>query len=661
MAVALPLLQIGPQATADTDTGVLQEAFAQAAERYQVPEEVLLGVSYLQSRWDGHRGAASVTGGYGPMHLTDAHTALTAEADAVDNHHLHGEEDPRGDAGRALQLADAPGADADADEPAGEMTAGVPGRSEIPERLQTVDRAAELTGIDPEDLRTSNAANVQGGAALLAAAQRELGLELSADPADWYGAVAAYPGSASQEAAEFFADEVYEVINEGALHTTGEGQRVELPATAVSPRGELAAGLGLAKNARDEQVECPRTISCEWIPAAYEEYERANGTVTFGNHDKGNRPEEQRIRYIVVHDMEGYFWPSIGLVQNPTWASWQYSLQASDGHIAQHIQAKDVGWQAGNWYVNATSIGLEHEGFLRAPDAWYTEVMYRSSARLVRYLAKQYDIPLDRHHIIGHYNVPGIGTANIPGMHTDPGPYWDWAHYFRLMGAPIVPSAGPNSELVTIRPDYDHNRPVFSGCVPSAPATLCEPHGSSAVRLHAAPSHDAELVRDIGTHPGNGGRSGISIYDIGARASTGQQYAVAERDGQWTAIWYNGEKAWFHNPRQRTTAVPSGGWVATPKEGVDRVQVYGTAYPEPEDYPEGIPVRHFAPLPYEFTAGQSYAVGRGGESFEGEFYAAFRFDTVGHQVVRGQEYYQIQLGHRHAYVKAADVDVVHVR
>ena len=646
-AVALPLVQIGPPAAADDDTRALQAAFALAAERYQVPAGVLPGVSYLQSRWDGHRGAASVTGGYGPMHLTDARAALAAEEQAAaGNHHLHGEEDPRGDAARPI----GPSAQAPRLDPAA-----------LPERLQTVDRAAELTGFDPADLRTSNAANVQGGAALLAAAQQQLGGELSEDPAQWYGAVAAYASSASQQAAEAFADEVYTVINEGARHTTGEGQTVELPATDVTPRTAAASRLGLPDRARDPQVECPRTVSCEWIPAAYEQYERADGSLTYGNHDKGDRPHEQRIRYIVVHDMEGYFWPSIGLVQNPTWASWQYSLQASDGHIAQHIQAKDVGWHAGNWYVNATAIGLEHEGFLRAPDAWYTEAMYRASARLVRQLAREHDIPLDRHHIIGHYNVPGIGTANIPGMHTDPGPYWDWAHYFRLMGAPVVASAGRQSPLVTVRTDYEQHRPAFSGCDPDDAAALCEPHGSSAVRLHAEPSHDAPLVRDIGTHPGSGGQSGISVYDIGARASTGQQFAVADRDGEWSAIWFNGEKAWLHNPRQRSTAVPSRGWVATAKAGVERVQVYGVAYPEPEDYPEGVPVRAFAPLPYEFTAGQSYAVGRGGQPFDGEFYSATSFDGTGHQVVRGQVYYQIQLGHRHAYVKAADVDVVRVR
>jgi soluble lytic murein transglycosylase-like protein len=46
----------------------LQQAFADAAVRYQVPENVLLGVSYMESRWDTHNGLPSVTAGYGPMH-----------------------------------------------------------------------------------------------------------------------------------------------------------------------------------------------------------------------------------------------------------------------------------------------------------------------------------------------------------------------------------------------------------------------------------------------------------------------------------------------------------------------------------------------------------------------------------------------------------------
>lgn len=55
----------------------LRQAFEDAAERHHVPESVLMGVAYLESRWDTHRGLPSVTAGYGPMHLTDARAALT--------------------------------------------------------------------------------------------------------------------------------------------------------------------------------------------------------------------------------------------------------------------------------------------------------------------------------------------------------------------------------------------------------------------------------------------------------------------------------------------------------------------------------------------------------------------------------------------------------
>src|SRR4051794_30177005 len=49
-----------------------QAAFAAAAQEFGVPVDVLLGVSYLESRWDANAGQPSTSAGYGPMHLTDA-------------------------------------------------------------------------------------------------------------------------------------------------------------------------------------------------------------------------------------------------------------------------------------------------------------------------------------------------------------------------------------------------------------------------------------------------------------------------------------------------------------------------------------------------------------------------------------------------------------
>ncbi|MEV5987769.1 N-acetylmuramoyl-L-alanine amidase [Streptomyces sp. NPDC052051] len=627
-ALLLPALMGAAPAPERHPSAGLQGAFAAAAAEYHVPQSVLLGVSYLQSRWDAHAGAPSVTGGYGPMHLTDARTAL-----AETPHHSEGTEDARGDQARAALLP----------------TTKIPENSRLPARLKTLPKAAALTGIPAQRLRTDPAANIAGGAALLADAQKHLGAPLTADPAEWYGAVAAFSGADDRATAATYADDVFQVMREGERRTTDKGDRVALTAQPeLAPDTAQLKHVGL-RAASAAGTECPKSVSCEWIPAPYEEF----GDSDYGNHDLGNRPASQRIKYIVIHDTEGGWDGVLNLIKDPTYVSWNYTLRSTDGHIAQHVKAKDVSWHAGNWDVNARSIGLEHEGFLVAPDTWYTEAMYRSSARLVKYLAAKNGIPLDRQHILGHENVPGPTTSSIPGMHTDPGPYWDWRHYFELLGKPFHPTAGPGGGLVTILPDYAKNRPEYTGCTTAG--ELCASHGSSEVRLYSAPDDTSPLIKDIGLRPG-GEDSTIDVNDVASRVSTGQQYAVADRAGDWTAIWYLGQKAWFKNPKKQSTAVHASGLVVTPKSGRADIPVYGRAYPEKEAYPAGVPVQSVSPLSYRLPAGQKYVVG---DELAGEYYYSVTFDLDSHKVVTGQDrYYEIQFGHRVAFVRAADVDVV---
>ncbi len=622
-ALTLPLLGAAPAPAPPAASG-LQQAFADASARYDVPQSVLLGVSYLQSRWDAHGGAPSVTGGYGPMHLTDARTALAASG-----HHGEGMEDPRGDDAR----------------PRPRPETRAPRTTDLPDRLTTLPEAARLTGLSPERLREDPAANVAGGAALLAEAQRRVGAPGSDDPAHWYAAVALFSGADDTATAAAYANDVFEVIRAGEARVTDAGQRVALAARPGLVPDTSALGRAGLRGTSAAGTECPRTVSCEWIPAPYEEF----GDGDYGNHDLGNRPASQPIRYIVVHDTEGAWEGVLDMVQDPTYVSWQYSLRSTDGHIAQHVKAKDVAWHAGNWYVNAGSIGLEHEGFLAEPDAWYTEAMYRSSARLVKYLAGKYRIPLDRQHILGHDTVPGPTAATVPGMHTDPGPYWDWRHYFDLLGRPLEATAGRNSGVVTVRPDYAVNRPVFTGC--ASAGEPCATHGSSAVRLYSDHDESSPLIRDVGL----GSAPTTGVNDLSSRVSTGQQYAVAGRWGDWTAIWYLGQKAWFRNPAKQPTAVPAKARVVTPREGLESVPVYGRAYPEKEAYPEGVPAQTVSPLPYTVLKGQKYVTGG---KVPGEYYYAVAFDGASHRVVRGEDqYYEIQFGHRVGFVRAADVTV----
>ncbi|MGW4638324.1 N-acetylmuramoyl-L-alanine amidase [Sphaerisporangium sp. NPDC004334] len=572
-----------------------QRAFQVAAARYGVPEQILLGVSYLESRWDANQGLPSTSGGYGPMHLTDPRLAL---------HGRHG-----------------------------------PG---------TAERAARLTGIPADRLVRDPDANVLGGAALLARHQKALGRSAGRDPAGWFDAVARYSGATEPGSARRFAREVFALIERGAGRVTNDGRQVWLPAAPeIAPRMEHVEREG-PPEAGAGRAECPKSLACEWLPAPYRELPGGG----YGNHDRSDRPRRHRIDYIVIHDTEETYGKTLRLVDDPAYVSWHYTIRSSDGHIAQHVRARDVAWHAGNWYFNAKAIGIEHEGFMAKAGAWYTEAMYRASARLVRYLARRYGIPLDRAHILGHDNVPGTVPGTVAAMHVDPGPYWDWGHYFELLGSPIRSTGGDRGGLVTIRTDYARHRPRYTGC--AEPGEPCPPHGSSSVWLHTAPSDDAPLVRDAGRR--SDGASTHDVHDHGARAATGQQFAVAGRSGDWTAIWYLGRRAWFHDPDDAPTAVNATGLVVTPGPGRASVPVYGRAYPEPQAYPKGVPVQPIVPLQYTIQQGQRYAVGL---ATHGEYYHSTSFDEKAHRLVRGRTmYYQVQLGHRVAFVKADDVEIM---
>ncbi|MET9083091.1 peptidoglycan recognition family protein [Streptomyces sp. NPDC004237] len=640
-AAMLPPLLILPASGDDEAEGQrLQNAFTDAAREFHVPRSVLMSVSYMQSRWDAHPGAPSVAGGYGPMHLVDTGQAQAAAPTAGPV-----EADGRTTMPRELTAGGPSGSGGSAGSggTGGSGASGAPGGHTVqPADLQ---RAARLIRTPAGQLRTDAVANVRGGAALLAATQRHLGKPLSARPEDWWQAVERFPGTPDVTSAATYADDVFGLIRRGAHRTTAEGQDVTL---AASPGVRPHPGPQSAR--RPKNVECPADLTCDWLAAPYEEIDDDGD---YGNHDLADRPRDQRIEYIVIHDTESNLPNMFKTVQDPTEASWHYSIRSADGHVTQHVRTKDEAWHSGSKFVNARSIGIEHEGFLAHPGTWYTEQMYRSSARLVRYLAKKYDVPMDRQHIFGHDNVPSPTADSIPEMHEDPGPYWDWRHYFELLGAPLKATAGPDSDMVMILPDYATHQPRYTGC--DGDGKKCRPHGSSAVRLHTEPDENAPLIQDPGRRP-DGDDSTEDVSDLGSRVSTGQVFAVADRSGEWTAIWFQGNKAWFRNPKDHPTAVGASGRMITPKAGLDEIPAFGRALPEEEAYPEGVEEESDSPLPYTIRAGQRYVT----QAAVGSSYVDRSFFSATPQpVVLGHEkYYEIQLGHRLAYVRADDVDLV---
>ncbi|MDF8265114.1 N-acetylmuramoyl-L-alanine amidase [Luteipulveratus flavus] len=598
--------------------------FTEAATAYGVPASVLAAVSYAQTRWQHHEGTPSASLGYGPMHLIDGAAAQEARA-----------------------------------------------RADKPETttLDTLGDAASAAGASPEAVRTDPETNIRAGAALLAALQRAAGgpTGTSTDPGTWYSAVAAASGLPSSQGQLDFADETMRVIRTGATVELGDGSSLTLPPRAISStdtqRAPLARRASQAAGERRPSgpIDAPTGLDVEWIPAPYEQYGPAPGD--YGNHDLARRPAAPTITHIVIHDTEGYWKTVLDLVQDPTYVSWQYSLRSSDGHIAQHLVPGDVGWHAGNWYLNMHSIGLEHEGFAAQGAPWFSEPMYRTSATLVRYLARKYGIPMDRAHIIGHDQIPGVTTANIPGMHWDPGPFWDWEHYFELMGAPLNRGTATRpvkvGDVVRIVPGFVGNKQPVTGCEAGKPAS-CGDKDTNFVTLRRSPAADAPLVNDIGLHQ-KGQPASTEVSDISARATAGTEFVVAELAGDWTAIWYLGLKAWFHNPAARPTArvVVRPPKVARPKAGRATVPVYGRCYPEASAYTNPADVQPVLPLIYAVPAGQAYVVSD--EAPPTDYYKAktFSLATPGDHIdiVGKDPYVQVSLGHRVAFMRVADIDV----
>ncbi|GLW07118.1 hypothetical protein Misp01_22480 [Microtetraspora sp. NBRC 13810] len=323
----------------------LATAFDRAAAEHGVPRDLLVAVAYSETHLDGHRGKPSASGGYGVMHLVSNPTT------------------------------------------------------------RTLEQAAELTGLPAADLRTDDAANVMGGAAVLRSHADKLGLDASArkDIGRWYPAVAAYGNATSPEVARLYADTVYEFLGTGfqAAGVSVESQEV------TADRGAYARARDL--NARAASPDYP---DAAWVPA------------NSGNYAVSNRESSQPIDRVVIHVTQGSYAGTISWFQNASSnVSSHYVVRSSDGAITQMVRDKDIAWHATSF--NGRSIGIEHEGFVNDA-SWFTEAMYRSSAALTRYICDKYGIPKDRSHIVGHNQVPGA-------THTDPGPNWNWTKYMQYV------------------------------------------------------------------------------------------------------------------------------------------------------------------------------------------------------------------------------------
>lgn len=167
-----------------------------------------------------------------------------------------------------------------------------------------------------------------------------------------------------------------------------------------------------------------------WSPAASANYGKRSGDV----------------KYITIHTIQGSYASCISWFRNPkARVSAHYAIRSFDGQITQMVCEDDKAYHVRA--DNDGAIGLEHEGFVEDGGAWYSNEMYEASAALVRDICERHDInPLQ---MFSGKGTNGVNTQSnicrkIKGHqhfpendHVDPGIFWDWNRYYRLVNGEI--------------------------------------------------------------------------------------------------------------------------------------------------------------------------------------------------------------------------------
>ncbi len=489
----------------------INSAFTQAAQEYGVPREILKALCYIEGHLSNHHGSPSIDGGYGCMHLV---------------------KNRNGD---------------------------------------TLDQAANVLGVNVRQLQIDIATNIRGGAAVLHDAAFRLSPvhQLPRTLADWYGAVAAYSMASTRSTALMYADAVYQLLNQGFSMQAEDGEIITLAPQAVRPNTATAAGLTgpptftLPVGCKQSgTVDYPGAINCILKPTNEYDCNQVPPNAPC-NYNSANRPHSCQIPHahectilqVVIHDIEGTAQDALSVFQNPNNFVSVHYIVDTDGTVYQVVREKDVAFHAGNFWYNEHSVGIEHAGFDATGFQWYNATEYLASAKLVAYLLLKYNIPLDHAHVVAHGTVPAPFLAVAPN-HVDPGPYWLWDYYFRLIHEQGVPYPNGNTHtgIITLHPRTDQ-RP-FGRNGTETPANF------NFFYLYNGPSTASGLIPQQG--------DGTDITDVtdNVEPDMSYYYLAKVKDPAGTGdtmyeIWY-GEEDQAHNPTPSLFADGKLAWLAVP-------------------------------------------------------------------------------------------------
>lgn len=163
-----------------------------------------------------------------------------------------------------------------------------------------------------------------------------------------------------------------------------------------------------------------------WNPAPTCNFSSRNGTA---------------VSAITIHTIQGTYAGAISWSQNcSSSVSYHYVIRSSDGQVTQMVSEASKAWHVGS--ENPYTIGYEHEGYVSQAQ-WYTSALYNASAGITRDVCQSgYGIsPLRTFSgaaTTGTNTLGGCikikGHQHYPNQtHTDPGIYWDWNLYYKLV------------------------------------------------------------------------------------------------------------------------------------------------------------------------------------------------------------------------------------
>ncbi len=295
-----------------------------------------------------------------------------------------------------------------------------------------LELGAKLAGVSVEDARTELRANVRAAAALLSKSAAELGIQ-RAEIGEWAQVVAEYSGIEAFDAQQSYVHgEVYATLAAGVAT-----EAMTLPAIATVANFPMA----------DKKLSPgPDYAGSVWRPSP--------------NYSPRPSGKTGTPSLVIIHTCEGSYSGCWGwLADDASKVSAHFVVNSTGSEITQLVAGKQKAWHIAAEYkcklngdtfcalnglnANAFTVGIEHAGF-DAQSSWDPQLI-ANSAKLACSITKQWGIPRDKFHIVGHGQLQ-------PYNRSDPGKAWPWGKYLELVNAACDGGPPPSDEPPKVPP-----------------------------------------------------------------------------------------------------------------------------------------------------------------------------------------------------------------